>query len=61
MRLQSYDFFRQYQQKKIEKCIFRREVAYVLGKFSRQVAYVLGKFYYIFAYVLGKYQYLCSE
>ena len=30
MRLQSYDFFRQYQQKKIEKCIFRREVAYVL-------------------------------
>ena len=55
MRLESYDFFRQYQQKKIEKCIFRREVAYVLGKFSRQVAYVLGKFYYIFAYVLGKY------
>lgn len=44
MRLQSYDFFKQYQQKKIEKCIFRREVAYVLGKF-----------YYIFAYVLGKY------
>ncbi len=30
MRLQSYDFFRQYQQKKIEKCIFRREFAYVL-------------------------------
>ena len=28
MRLQSYDFFRQYQQKKIEKCIFRREFAY---------------------------------
>lgn len=32
MRLQSYDFFKQYQQKKIEKCIFRREVAYILRR-----------------------------
>lgn len=61
MRLQSYDFFRQYQQKKIEKCSYSMLPHIEKCIFRREVAYALGKFYYIFAYVLGNYQYLCSE
>lgn len=55
MRLQSYDFFRQYQQKKIEKCSYSMLPHIEKCIFRREVAYVLGKFYYIFAYVLEKY------
>lgn len=68
MRLQSYDFFRQYQQKKIEKCIFRRRhpkgdnfftyktICLCFKKIFSNVAYTLGRFQQLFAYVLGSFQ-----